>query len=118
MTVNKRIIGALSGFGNPVVPNVYDGKGDTYYTFNFSTFPINFGDNVPLHERFLVQVHFVCPPEFNYVSRCAKTRRLLHEAGFSWPTMINATTEYRNSGADYQHFVFECELVDGLDADG
>jgi len=117
MSVNKDIRGALVGFGDPVECGEYIAPPGTslpasYYTFNYSTVGTNFGDNLPGHDRYLIQVHFNCPHTFDIVQRVEQTRHALFAAGFTWPQTVNASDE---SG---QHIVFECETVERIEFDG
>lgn len=107
MTVNQRIIAALEPEGIPISPDLYAGNGDMYYTFNFNSAGTLFADDRPSYERHLVQVHFVCPPGFDSVPVRERTKKRLHQAGFSFPEVINA------GDGTQQHYVFECEYLDG-----
>ena len=109
MTVNERIIAALGGFGDPAAYGAYitagAQKADQYYVFNYSTLGTDYADDTPGHERYLIQVHFFCPRVFDSVLRVAQTKQKLFAAGFTWPSVINASDE------DGQHIVFECEIA-------
>lgn len=112
MSINQRIMDALSDFGYPVSPTVYEGEAEQYFVFNYSTMGADFGDDAPQQEKYLVQVHFFCSPSFNSVGRAKQIKRKLFAAGFTWPEMTNA------SDRDGQHLVFECEAAEGVDPDG
>lgn len=105
MTLNQKIIAALSGFGNPVVPKLYTGKERVYYTFNYTLRPFQFADNYPVWYKALVQVHFFCPLTFDSVARQTETAQALTGAGFTWPEVIDV------SDKEIQHLVFECETI-------
>ena len=112
MNVNALIKAALDPFGDPVEYGAYVGAAETYYVFNGSTLGSDYGDDEPGHERHLVQVHFFCPLKVDALIRQKRTKQALFAAGFTWPSMIDATdTESR-------HYVFECEYVAGVDVDG
>jgi len=103
---------ALGGFGDPVMYGEYIAPAGTpkpsrYYTFNYSKSGVNFGDDAPGHERYLIQVHLFCPGGFDSVQRTVQTQQRLFTAGLTWPDVTNA------SDADGQHIVFECETVEG-----
>ena len=64
-----------------------------------------YGDDEPGWERWLAQVHLFAPPADNCIRRAAQTKRALFAAGFTWPSMVDASDE------DGQHYVFECETA-------
>lgn len=105
--MNERIIAALNTT-DPVKPNVYTGEATTYYTFNYNTMGANFADDAPGHERYFIQVHFVCPVNYDSVSRRVEIKNNLFDAGFTWPSMTDV------SDSDRQHWVFECEYAEGV----
>ena len=91
----------------------------TYYITNYATVPVNYGDDAPDQEKYLIQVHLFCPVELNSLSTRKKTKQHLHSAGFSWPAETNAGIDHSQSGsAGKQHHIFECEWVEGVDLDG
>jgi len=112
MTVNEIIITALEDFGDPVRFGEYIApdkkpKPDRYYTFNYSKRGVDYGDDIPGHEMYFIQVHFFCSRTFDSSRRISQTQKKLFATGFSWPAVINASDE------DGQHIVFECEYADG-----
>lgn len=116
MSVNEQIIEALSAFEWPVVPGAYLGTEDSYFTFNCSALPEDFGDDGPGHERVLAQIHLFCPYSFNSISTRRSACRRLFAAGFTWPTVTDASASAQERTTEGQHFVFECEL--GVSTDG
>lgn len=114
MTVNQRIMGALDPLGVPLVPDLYPGKADQYITFNYTTRGASFADDAPQFDVDLVQVHFFCPHDFDSADTRKAVRRRLFEAGFTWPEEINATGDHRESAKEGQHYVFECEIEEGV----
>lgn len=108
MTLNGRIRKALGDFGDPVVPGLYTGEAERYYTFNYDLVPMRFADNRPIAWKALVQVHFFCPLSYDSVQRKAHTVLALGEAGFGWPEVVDA------SDKDAQHYVFECDCTEGV----
>ena len=77
--------------------------------FNHNTFGDDYGNNVPQHERALIQVHLFCPHEFNSVSSRKSIKMALLGAGFTYPNMTDA------SDKEGQHWVFECQSAEGVD---
>ncbi len=121
MSVNSKIINALSPLGYPVKPNEYTGSAATYFTFNYSTHGVNYNDDEPGHEMNLIQVHFICPVNSDCLSTCKDVKKRLFEAGFTYPSMLNVGYDDISNKATIgrkQHYVFECELAEGVDLDG
>ncbi len=108
-SVDEKLRNALLPFGDPVENAVYQGKEKQYYVFNYSTLAADFGDDGPVHERYLVQVHLFTPLGENVTKRVRDTKRALFSAGFTWPATENASDE------DGRHIVFECETAEGIE---
>ena len=109
MSVDKKIRDALLGFGDPVENGIYTGRAERYYTFNYDTLGADYGDDAPLHERYLCQVHYFAPTAENVTARVRATKEALVKAGFTFPAVENA------DDADGRHRVFECETAEGVD---
>lgn len=109
MTINERLIEALSMLGIPVTFREFQGDEDRYIVFDYNTIPIDFADDEPDHEKYLIQVHLFCPLGTNSISDTRKIKEALFEAGMTWPEMTDA------SDKDSQHLVFECENAEGID---
>lgn len=109
VSVEARIVAALGGFGDPVEKStLYAAAGKRprrYYTFACQSFGDAYGDDEPGWERWLAQVHLFAPVADNCIRRAAQTKRALFAAGFTWPSMVDASDE------DGQHYVFECETA-------
>lgn len=118
MSVNQRILETLAPLGFPVVPDLYSEKADKYITFNYTARGASFADDAPQYDICLVQVHFFCPHDFDSVETRKAIRRRLFETGFTWPEEVNATGDYRESAKEGQHYVFECEIEEGVLLDG
>ncbi len=115
MSLNERIIGALLPLGIPVAPGVYTGEEKTYLTFNYATVGADYGDDEPQHELALVQVHLFCPVTANNVATRRRIKRLLRDAGFTWPSVEDAGVEGREKASRSTHLVFECRWAGGLE---
>ena len=114
MNVNQRIIRALEGLG-PVFPDVYTGPEATYFTFNYTARGALFSDDAPGYDVYFVQVHLFCPLGLDSVELRKNARLALYEAGFTWPDVVNAADgSMEKNDADKQHFVFECEIEEGV----
>ena len=107
MTINERIIAALN-YGEPVKPDKYTGTATTYFTFNYATNGDDYADDAPEHEKYFIQVHFVCPLSYDSVARCKDIKQKISAAGFTWPAWIPANDDKA------QHIVFEFEDVEGV----
>lgn len=118
MSVNQKIMQALSGLA-PVCPDVYCGKANTYLTFNYTTRGAAYADDAPSFDANLVQVHLFCPLKFDSVKLRGQVRAALFAAGFTWPDVVNAEDgSMQKNDAGKQHYVFECEMEEGVVLDG
>ena len=107
MSINSTLIAALSPIVTDVVPNLYTGDSTEYITFNYSEYPNSFGDNAPQHIRYLVQVHWFLPSGVGPTTKKKQIKKALLDADFTYPSAVNASDDV------CQHYVFECEYVDG-----
>ena len=108
MSTARDIIAALSPLGYPVAQDAHIGKEDAYFVFNLSTYPGDFADDEPQHERVMVMVHFYCPMKKNITDLKRIVKLTLQSAGFTYPAQIAASEDGR------QHVVFECERAEGI----
>lgn len=107
MNVNPIIINALKSEGLPVVPGIYTGTADKYYTFNYEDDRGEiFADDTPQIDVVSIQVHLFVPLEFNYISIKKRTRSRLFGAGFSYPSI----TERDETDTKKKHIIFKCEI--------
>ena len=109
MSLNEILTAAL----NPVAPveaDAYEGRRATYLAFNYDTIPANYGDDEPVCELALVQVHLYAPAgkDTRKLRRAVKSALAL--AGLTWPSCTNA------SDKEGQHYVFECEYIAAVGA--
>lgn len=118
MTINERIITALSTLGYPVVPDRYAGEEPVYLTFNYGRQGGLFADDTPQFDICLVQVHLFAPYGENVVALRGDIRRRLFAAGFTWPEETDAGTGDETEDPEGQHIVFECEIEEGIVLDG
>lgn len=118
MSINERLIAALSPLGFPVVPDLYTGEEPVYLTFNYDIVGALFAEDAPQMDRYLVQVHLFAPFGRNLVGTRRQIRRLLLQAGFTWPDVVDAGAATASEQDVGQHIVFECELEEGVMSDG
>lgn len=79
-----------------------------YYVFSYTTGGTAYADDDPQAELVLATVHLFAPLTENISKRVKETKRALHDAGFSWPSRIDA------SDGESRHIVFECEIAEGV----
>lgn len=105
MTVNQRIIEALSVFNYPVKPDRDGAEGDTYFTFNYADDRATaFANDEPIQVVAYMQIHFFCPLWRDYLEIKKQIRQALFRAGFTFPVITELNQE------DTRHLVFECEI--------
>lgn len=123
MTINQRIIQAVTQVVEICVPDLYEpGENEpvaeVYCTFNYSSRGGLFSDDIPSFDIYMVQVHLFAPFGWNSLDTRKRIKARLFEAGFTWPTEVDAGNEYKTDDAQTQHVVFECEIEEGVDPDG
>lgn len=124
-SVNALLIETLSSIA-PTFPGMeyvgnLDPKNSRYIVFNYTTMSTGFADNMPLFERYLIQVHYYCPVNDSTVAIRSRIKKMLFQAGFTWPDEHPAgSSADDHSGAEGQHYCFECKLLAVIpeDADG
>lgn len=110
MSVEERIVAALAPFGDPVEASLLcaaaQDRPSRYYTFQCSSYGADFGDDAPGCEWWAVTVHYFAPHcNEDVPGRIRATKQALFDAGFTWPSCVDAGDQ------DGQHRVFECEIV-------
>ena len=105
MTLNQRIIEALSPLGLPVVPDVDTLHRDRCFVFHYDSGPTFYADNMPWMYTYQIQVHLFLPLGENSLAMVDKAVRALMAAGFSALEVTDSTDE---SG---QHKVLSCEAA-------
>lgn len=109
MSLNEIIIGAVSPIVPVCVPDEYDGDSSEYCTFDYSTAATLFGDDRPDVLLYMLSLHWFLPNGVNPLKKKKQICSALHQAGLSWPEVMNASDE------DCQHYVFECEWSEGVE---
>ena len=108
-SLNERLIAAVRPVTGVCVPDLYLGEQESYCTFNFTELPEGLGDNGMHAVRYLVQLHLFAPLKAGSVALRRQLRQALLDAGFTPPSITNATDEI------CQHYIFEFEYVGGLE---
>ena len=111
-SMEKMVRDALLVFGDPVENGVYAGEAKRYFVFSLASFGESFGDDEPLRERWLVNVHLFAPLNENVAARRREVQRALFAAGFTWPNVTDV------SDSEARHLVFECEEAEEVDPYG
>lgn len=112
MSINSTIRAAVTPIVAVCVPDVYTGTATEYCTFNYTEYPEEFSDDAPHALKYSVQLHYFCPTGVNPDAKKTALKKALFGADFTYPDVINAVDE------DGQHWIFECEYLDGADTDG
>lgn len=112
--IAEQIKALLAELGYPVANDVYTGTEKEYLVFNYQTIPSNFADDEPQHERVLVQVHLFARHTVSTTKLEKQIKRALFDAGYTWPSRMNATEETRSSTGTTRHIVFECETAESM----
>lgn len=112
MSINSKIKAAIEPIVPDCEPNVYNGASVEYCTFNYTEMPTCFGNDEPGMIRYLVQVHWLLPAKANPLSKKKSIKSALLTAGFTYPSVTPA------SDSSGQHYVFECEFLEGVSEDG
>ena len=115
MSIAAEIRGAVAFTGIPCHQITYDGPDETYFTFNMFSNPDDFGDDGPGAEVWDIQLHLYAPFTLDTMQLRQRIKAALHEAGFTWPSMVDASENTRVSDGTEQHLVFEFECATGAD---
>jgi len=107
MSLNQIIKSAVEPIVPVCVPDLYTGEAEEYCTFNYTEKADCFGDDEPEVIVYLVQLHWFLPTGQNPLAKKKAIRRALMAADFTCPEVLHADDE------DGQHYIFECEYVDG-----
>lgn len=117
MSIASRIIKAISFTNLPCVQVSYNGSAETYFTFNLQAIPSVFADDTPDADIWLIQLHLYAPFTQDTTKLRRQVRKAIHEAGFTYPDMTDASSGVRSSDGTEQHIVFEFEDATGVGDD-
>jgi len=109
MSIEERIVQAMAPFGLPCVHPNYDGEEKAFLTFNISAVPMNFADDAPLHEKWIIELHLFAPVAQNTRKLRKQIRRAIFEAGFTYPDQVDASEAYKKADGSEQHIIFDFE---------
>lgn len=109
MSIASEIRAAVEPTGIPCQQFGYDGPLDTYLTFNMFSTPDDFGDDEPGAEVWSIQLHLFAPFTLDTTQLRKQIKRAIVGAGFTAPTMVDASTTARMDDGTETHLVFEFE---------
>ena len=111
-SVNKIIVSALRSFNLPVAENLYEGKANEYFYYNFADDALgDSGDDLPQAYVAYLQIHYVCPMSKSYADMKRRIRKALVDAGFTAPEVTDAS----DTTDRLRHLVFECSIENEYD---
>ena len=91
----------------PCEAGTYTGTALEYVTWTVYQLPQVYGEHGPAAARYPVMVHYWLPHGKNPNPGKLRISKALFDQGFTWPSVTNA------SDGDGQHYVFECNYVNG-----
>ena len=107
MSIESRIVTAVT----PIIPEVaagqYEGDALEYITFNRNGWGMLYADSEPRAVYSLVQVHYYCPHKQNPRETLEQLAEAIFSAGFAFPSVTDASDE------DGQHYVLETSDAEG-----
>lgn len=107
VNLDERIITALSPIVSEIEPILYEGDSLEYIVFNYNEV-FSYAESTADARRCIVQVHYYLPFNVNPNANKRLIANALHDAGFTYPSIYNA------SDSNGQHYTFQCEYVDGI----
>ena len=124
MNAYTAIRAALAPFKYPCVPNLYTGKENKFFTYNYASINGNdFGDDRPGCNVASVQVHLFLPVKENFIQTMNSVQQVLFDEGFTWPS-VTMQSEYDEieteqdgvrQGLDgVRHIIFSCEYEETI----
>lgn len=108
MTVEERIVAALSPIGLPVSQGEYLGDRCKYLCYYVSRSGTNWANDGPGAEVCRVQVHLFAPVSENINNLVRLAQNALYEADFGWPEAVDATDK------DGRHIILETTWLEAL----
>lgn len=114
MSIASQIRAAVAFTGIPCQQVSYGGAEETYFTFNQQTVPDAFADDEPDAEVWLCQLHLFAPFTLDTTQLRRQVKTALREAGFTAPSMVDASENTRAADGTEQHIVFEFEISTGV----
>lgn len=113
-TINEILIGALEAIAPTCYWELDEEDGDERpmrrILFNYNIVPDIFGNNAPVFEKYLVQVHYFCPRGENSLEARQKIKRIIFELSEQWAdeTLVQRVSK---KAPEEQHYCFEFEYL-------
>lgn len=117
MSVASEIRSAVAFTGFPCQQVSYDGDADTYFTFNMISTPDDFANDEANHEIWDIQLHLFAPFTLDTTVLRRRIKSAIAAAGFTAPSMTDASESTRSQDGTEQHIVFEFEKATGVSED-
>lgn len=115
MNTAQLIISTLAFTQFPIAQSSYAGSDESYIVFRLDDYPDDFGNDSPGHIVVDATIHLFAPFSMNTRKLRKQICRALHEAGFTYPHIVDASESVRSSDGTEQHLVFECEIAEGIE---
>lgn len=109
MSIEERVVQVAKQFGLPCAHPNYDGEEKTFLTFNISVVPMNYADDGPEHEKWLIELHLFAPVGQNTRRLRKELRQAIFDAGFTYPDQTDASEAYKKTDGSEQHIIFDFE---------
>lgn len=123
-TINEMLIEALQGIAPVRYWELDEEDGDERpprrILFNYNMVPDIFGDNAPVFEKYLIQVHYFCPKGENSIAARQNIKRAIFSLAEEWPdeTLVKRVSK---KAPEEQHYCFEFHFllpIEWRDTDG
>lgn len=112
MTAYEKIVQSIGDLGYPYEPEVYKGKADSYFTYNYADDRgALFADNEPQTNIASMQVHFYMPADKSFSDIKKKIRNALFQNGFTYPVITVLTEDEKK----IRHIIFECDIEEDME---
>lgn len=111
-TVFEKIISAIRPFGFPYAPDIYDGRSEHYFTYNYADNRAGLhGDDSPETVIAYMQIHLFMPRDEDFIKIKNAVRKALHIQGFTYPEVTISLENDTNK----RHIIFECEIEEEME---
>lgn len=111
MGLGEKLCAAVTSHVPICRPDIYQPEigeePELYCTYNYDEIPRVFADGRPNAIVYLIMVHLYAPLGKDTQILRSRLKNALHNAGCTYPEVENS------SDANGQHYVFECQYMDG-----
>lgn len=114
MSVASDIRAIVAFTGWPCQQTSYDGSEECYFTFNMFSTPDDFADDDAGAEVWSIQLHLFAPYTLDTTQLRRQIKTAIRDAGYTAPSMVDASTARRVDDGTEQHIVFEFEASTGV----